>query len=138
MVGGDMQLLFAVLLLIAIFAGALGYLWWPANWILEEFISRLRRDAGIDKANLDKLRRKQRRQVEQGEALASDGRIAEDDVFDLPSKIAGRFERYLAFFLVLAFGLEGSVATVLLAWMGAKLIANWHVNRGKAAICKTR
>jgi hypothetical protein len=58
-------------------------------------------------------------------------RIAEDDIFDLPPWITGTFERYFAFALVAAAGITATVGTVLVAWMGAKLIANWQRQPGE-------
>jgi hypothetical protein len=42
----------------------------------------------------------------------------------------GNFERYLSLVLVLAFGLTESVGTVLVPWIGAKLLANWQRQSG--------
>jgi hypothetical protein len=116
--------------LFAIFAGALAYLWWPASWMMGWFIERLRRRARIDSLSLWTRRRKQLEQELQGEPIPTGERIAAGDIFDLPAEIIGRTERLLAFSLCLAFGLEGSVVTVLVAWIGAKLLANWQRQSG--------
>ena len=123
------QPLVPFLFFLVIVFGSLAYLWTPANWMIEWFIERLRRKAGVDNESLERLRQEQRN----AKRISAHSRIAEKDTFDLPSEIIGRFERYLAFSLTLAFGLEGSVITVLLAWMGAKLLANWQRQSGEGS-----
>ena len=101
-----------------------GSLWWPASPLVKGFYEYLRRRAEVDKASLNRLRKQQREQLDRGESISPDKRIADDDVIDLPSHIIGIFERYFAFSLVLsAFGLEATVGTVLIAWIGAKQFA---------------
>ena len=119
------------LILVVLLAVALVFPWWPAKRIVGDFIEYLRREAGIDQTSLDNLREEQREQIKRGKTVPPEEQIADDDVFDLPSGITGVFERYLAFVLVLFFGFDTSVGTILVAWIGAKLFANWQRQSGR-------
>jgi uncharacterized metal-binding protein len=53
-------------------------------------------------------------------------REEDDAALAVPHRIIGTFERLFAFALVLAVSEVGQVVTVLIAWMAAKLAANWQ------------
>ena len=85
----------------------------------------LLRKAEIDDDRLDRIRARQNARTPKAK------RIWDKDEFDLDPSVTGIAERYFAFLLVLAFGLGTLIGTVLIAWIGAKLVANWQRQPGE-------
>ncbi len=88
----------------------------------------LQQESKVDKETLDKLRNEQRERREQEDKI-----IPDDDIIDVPPWLVGVFERYLAFLLVALGGDAKAVGTVLIAWIAAKLAANWQRQPGRGS-----